>query len=271
MKEMVRKIVTGLGNKYVLISALTSLVIAFVFSGAYRKAADLITTKVALYLIGAGSEPVRIEVVKGVEASEENQAGLVAPQAIVRQVQETVTSEMKENSQEQVKGLEPREIVTDPESANLLLAKGEEQEKKESVHQEFQEKTDTSGATFSYQPNSPSLEGLGQPTKSYTQQIQAYKATYLRDPFYSLVKAESEKPSKLLDVSKAKMVGAVWGESGIIALLEDERGRSYALREGDRVLNGRVSKVTPTSINFVLTIFGMTRQVTLEIAEEGEW
>ena len=97
-----------------------------------------------------------------------------------------------------------------------------------------------------------------------------YTASFLRDPFYSLVQAGKDVPTKLLDVSGAKMVGSVWGESGIIALLEDDTGRSFALKKGDRVLNGRVISVTPASVTFSTTVFGLTKTVTLELAEEGE-
>ena len=103
------------------------------------------------------------------------------------------------------------------------------------------------------------------------QAVTAYTATFLRDPFYSLVAADADRGSRLLDVSGATMVGSVWGESGIIALLEDDAGRSYALRVGDRVVNGSVVSVTPASITFSITIFGLTKSVTLELAEEGEW
>jgi hypothetical protein len=101
--------------------------------------------------------------------------------------------------------------------------------------------------------------------------VTAYTAAFLRDPFHSLVATGAERSNKLLDVSGAVMVGSVWGESGIIALLEDEAERSYALRVGDRVMNGSVVSVTPASITFSITIFGLTKSVTLELAEEGEW
>jgi hypothetical protein len=101
--------------------------------------------------------------------------------------------------------------------------------------------------------------------------IQTYTATFLRDPFQSLIARDERAPSKLLDVSNARMVGSVWGDSGIIALLEDEAGRSYALKVGDKVINGRVISVTPASVTFSITVFGLTRSVTLELAEEGEW
>lgn len=101
--------------------------------------------------------------------------------------------------------------------------------------------------------------------------VSVYTASYMRDPFFSLVTAEEVAPAKLLDVSRARMVGSVWGESGIIALLEDDGGRSYALKVGDRVVNGSVISVTPASVTFSITLFGMTKTVTLELAEEGEW
>ena len=101
--------------------------------------------------------------------------------------------------------------------------------------------------------------------------VSVYTASYMRDPFFSLVSAEEAAPAKLLDVSRARMVGSVWGESGIIALLEDDSGRSYALKVGDRVINGTVISVTPASVTFSITLFGMTKSVTLELAEEGEW
>jgi len=98
-----------------------------------------------------------------------------------------------------------------------------------------------------------------------------YTAGFLRDPFRSLVSDEEGSSNRLLEVSSAFMVGSVWGESGIIALLEDDSGRSFALKVGDRVVNGRVASVTPATVTFTITVFGMTRSVTLELTEEGEW
>ena len=120
--------------------------------------------------------------------------------------------------------------------------------------------SDTSGAGGETDEDAP-------PRRS----IQTYTANFLRDPFQSLIARDERAPSKLLDVSSARMVGSVWGDSGIIALLEDEFGRSYALKVGDKVVNGRVISVTPASATFSITVFGLTRSVTLELAEEGEW
>lgn len=116
----------------------------------------------------------------------------------------------------------------------------------------------------------PVAEPVSPDSTAVRRAMKVYSATFLRDPFYSLVQEGKDRPTRLLDVGVATMVGSVWGESGIIALLEDKAGRSYALKVGDRVLNGRVISVTPASITFSITTFGITKTVTLELAEEGE-
>lgn len=116
----------------------------------------------------------------------------------------------------------------------------------------------------------PPVAASAPPDSAVRKTVSAYTAYFLRDPFISLVQAGKDRPAKLLDVGRAKMVGSVWGESGIIGLLEDDSGRSYALKVGDKVLDGRAISVTPASVTFSLTMYGLTKTVTLELAEEGE-
>lgn len=122
------------------------------------------------------------------------------------------------------------------------------------------------------QPGSDSLaaESAGEDSTAIRRKMKVYTASFLRDPFYSLVQVGKDRPAKMLDVGQAKMVGSVWGESGIIALLEDDSGRSFALKVGDRVVNGKVISVTPASVTFSITTFDLTKNITLELAEEGE-
>lgn len=129
------------------------------------------------------------------------------------------------------------------------------------------------GAAAVQRGEADAAEGAGQGEKHeiVRKHIEAYTASYLRDPFYSLISADKDMPNKLLDISRAKMVGSVWGETCIIALLEDDAGRSYALKAGDKVVNGKVVSVSPASVTFSVTVFGLTKNVTLELADEGEW
>jgi len=110
----------------------------------------------------------------------------------------------------------------------------------------------------------------GEDSTAIRRKMKVYTASFLRDPFYSLVQVGKDRPAKMLDIGQAKMVGSVWGESGIIALLEDDSGRSFALKVGDLVVNGKVISVTPASITFSITTFDLTKNITLELAEEGE-
>jgi hypothetical protein len=122
-------------------------------------------------------------------------------------------------------------------------------------------------------PGSESLivaQSAGEDSTAVRRKMKVYTASFLRDPFYSLVQVGKDRPEKLLDVGQAKMVGSVWGESGIIALLEDDSGRSFALKVGDRVVNGKVISVTPASVTVSITAFDLTKNITLELAEEGE-
>jgi len=265
MDERAKRILGSLKRKYVLIPVAGMALAVFILSGVHEKIGNTITNKVVLYLIGGENEPAKIEVVQGAEASEESQ-GELNPGKSIDQPGEETKPEIDSGEEYKMEKDQVEERASTPEHDKVMIAKAGD-EKQDFEHQ-IEVRPDTPAVASSLVDPNPQPE---QAPARTLEQVHAYTATYLRDPFYSLVKAEKQQPSKLLDVSKAKMVGAVWGESGIIALLEDEKGRSYALREGDRVLNGRVSKVTPTSVTFVLTIFGMTRQVTLEIAEEGEW
>lgn len=261
MDERAKKILAGLKSKYFVIPGLAALVLAFALTGGYRRLGSAITNQVVLYLIGGEKHSVGIEIVQGVRAGEQKLSEV--PQPEVGGPNQTLDQEIPKG--------ECSEELSHGRADAVFLAMKQDSPEGEAVFQGPMQRADTSSATRSHVHEPQPVQDLKQTDKIAVRQVQAYTASYLRDPFYSLVKAEAEKPSKLLDVSKAKMVGAVWGESGIIALLEDDKGRSYALREGDKVLNGRVSKVTPSSVTFALTIFGMTRQVTLEIAEEGEW
>ena len=53
-------------------------------------------------------------------------------------------------------------------------------------------------------------------------------------------------------------------------LTDDGLRIAVDLKVGDRVLNGRAIAVTPASVTFSLTMFGISKTVTLELAEEGE-
>ena len=79
-----------------------------------------------------------------------------------------------------------------------------------------------------------------------------------RDPFESLVgrqKAQSDlknlPPGKGgLQVSTLKIDGIVHGPNGMIAVISNPQQRTYFLREGDQLYDGRVDKIAMDGVTF---------------------
>lgn len=98
-----------------------------------------------------------------------------------------------------------------------------------------------------------------------------YSSFGRRDPFGSLIKGKfaSTEDGDLLDIGQLNLVGVVWGDADKFAVVEDQRGRSSILRVGDRVVNGKITKITQTSVTAQHYFFGETANVTIYL-QEGE-
>jgi hypothetical protein len=99
--------------------------------------------------------------------------------------------------------------------------------------------------------------------------IVAYKAQGWRDPFVSLVGDASRDTGKI-DLSLMKLVAVVLGDGQVFCVVEDGKGMSYILREGDPVKNGKVLRIGATSVTASQTILGYTTQVQLELIERKD-
>jgi hypothetical protein len=238
-------------------------VILFFALGGHQKIFNYAVDETAEYLLGsdegAEGEMSPAGEVAQVEPSEAEVAP-PEPAEVIMEASEAKTGEAKMVAMTgaEEKAEEPAAVKAPAKAPEPAPAK---EQKKIQPAPPVQEAPDTAFAE----------PGMEEEPADMRKLIRAYTASFLRDPFFSLVTSEEAVPSKLLDVARAKMVGSVWGESGIIALLEDDRGRSFALKVGDRVVNGSVISVTPASVTFSITMFGLTKSVTLELAEEGEW
>ncbi len=86
-----------------------------------------------------------------------------------------------------------------------------------------------------------------------------------RDPFIPLRTKESDT---LVDPQKARLVGILYDETDRLGLLETTAGgkRAFAVREGDRVEKGRVLKVRPDEVVFLLTEMGISHTYILRLA-----
>ncbi len=78
-----------------------------------------------------------------------------------------------------------------------------------------------------------------------------------RDPFESLLGRQSSKapanlpPGKLgLQVSTLRLDGIVRAPNGMIAVVSNPQSRTYFLREGDRLYDGSVEKISMDGVSF---------------------
>ena len=88
-----------------------------------------------------------------------------------------------------------------------------------------------------------------------------------RDPFLALVTADNQnaQSSSTVDPDGLRFVGILWGSRGIRALVEDSLRRGYVLREGDRVLYGRVTSISREILVIDQVIHGEFKRVSLRL------
>jgi len=96
-----------------------------------------------------------------------------------------------------------------------------------------------------------------------------YSSFGRRDPFGSLLKGKfaAVENGDLLDVGELTLVGVVWGEEDKFAVVQDSRDHTHVLREGDKVVNGRVLTITQNSVTVQHFFFGETANVTITMNE----
>ena len=101
-----------------------------------------------------------------------------------------------------------------------------------------------------------------------------YNALGRRDPFQSLIgggfvgaDVGGDAPP---DVGGLKVVGIVWGADDKFALVEDARGNSMVLRQGDKIMNGFVQGLKRDAMVVQLTTDGVSQTVTIPLTRKGE-
>lgn len=99
-----------------------------------------------------------------------------------------------------------------------------------------------------------------------------YSSFARRDPFGSLIKGSfaASMTGDLLDIGELNLVGVVWGEDDKFAMVQDQRKHVHVLRQGDRVVNGKVIRLTRDSLTVQHYFFGETANVTIQLQGEGE-
>ncbi len=102
--------------------------------------------------------------------------------------------------------------------------------------------------------------------------FEPYRSYGLRDPMLPLVEAgREEEGAGRFSVAGLTLVGIAWKGTDRVALLEDDRGRSFIYRHGDMAPDGaRVVSIRDDSITFAMVRYGETSRLTLQIAKKEE-
>ncbi|MEN9354984.1 MAG: hypothetical protein RL318_2309 [Fibrobacterota bacterium] len=97
-----------------------------------------------------------------------------------------------------------------------------------------------------------------------------YHTFGVRDPFIPLDPGDAENG---LNIDQMKVVGIIFSKVKRMAVLEHvtQAGLSVALKEGDPIQNGRVSRIEKDRVVFTLEEFGQTREFALRLqAPKGD-
>jgi hypothetical protein len=94
----------------------------------------------------------------------------------------------------------------------------------------------------------------------------SYSSYGRRDPFVEV------KPLTVggISIDQVSLVGIIWNDEDPMVILEDLKahGISYTLHEGDTVQNGKVLKISPNDVMFLLHEYGVTRRYSMTLPDK---
>ena len=93
-----------------------------------------------------------------------------------------------------------------------------------------------------------------------------YSSFGRRDPFVD-VKGLVEEG---INIDQVELVGIIWESDVPMAILVESKNPSisYTLREGDKILNGKVLKITETDVLFLIQEFGVSRRYSMGLPDK---
>ena len=93
-----------------------------------------------------------------------------------------------------------------------------------------------------------------------------YSSFGRRDPFVD-VKGLVEEG---INIDQVELVGIIWESDVPMAILVESKNPaiSYTLKEGDKILNGKVLKITETDVLFLIQEFGVSRRYSMGLPDK---
>jgi hypothetical protein len=95
-----------------------------------------------------------------------------------------------------------------------------------------------------------------------------YDSDGRRDPFRALIvdeKKEGEVQTDLLRLDGAVLTGVVWSDGQYLCMVRDQDGKTFFLREGDPIYQGRVLMMSTSQVTFEVSDFGEYQRITLKV------
>ena len=102
--------------------------------------------------------------------------------------------------------------------------------------------------------------------ENLTEDRVTYSSFGRRDPFVA-IKGLLEDG---INIDQVELVGIIWESEVPMAILAETKNPSvsYTVKEGDRILNGKVLKITQTDVLFLLQEFGVSRRYSMSLPDK---
>jgi len=73
-----------------------------------------------------------------------------------------------------------------------------------------------------------------------------------------------------INIDQVELAGIIWEAEEPMALLSDTKvpGVSYTVKEGDKILNGKVLKISQNDVLFLIQEFGVSRRYTMTLPDK---
>ena len=93
-----------------------------------------------------------------------------------------------------------------------------------------------------------------------------YSSFGRRDPFVEIKGLVEEG----INIDQVELVGIIWESDVPVAILVESKNPSisYNLKEGDKILNGKVLKITQTDVLFLIQEFGVSRRYSMGLPDK---
>lgn len=93
-----------------------------------------------------------------------------------------------------------------------------------------------------------------------------YSSFGRRDPFVEIKGLVEEG----INIDQVELVGIIWESEEPVAILVDSKnsGVSYTIKEGDKIMNGKVLKITQTDVLFLIQEFGVSRRYSMGLPDK---